>query len=130
MAKYHNKKCKLDGVVFDSIKEARRYQELKFLEKAGEIRNLQTQVKFVLIPSQRIDGKVVERECSYKADFVYEVPITIEKLYSTNTGKVEKMTVQGGFETVVEDTKGMRTTDYIIKRKLMLYVHGIRIKEV
>lgn len=110
MAKYHNKKCKLDGVVFDSIKEARRYQELKFLEKAGEIRNLQTQVKFVLIPSQRIDGKVVERECSYKADFVYyEVPS-------------EKM--------VVEDTKGMRTTDYIIKRKLMLYVHGIRIKEV
>lgn len=78
------------------------------LEKAGAIQNLQRQVKYQLIPSQKIAGKVVERACGYVADFVYD---------------------QGG-ETVVEDTKGVKTPEYIIKRKLMLWVHGIRINEV
>lgn len=105
--KYRNKKAVVDGITFDSRKEARRYKELLLLERAGAITNLQMQVKYVLIPSQRIDGKVVERECAYKADFVY----------------------QENGETVVEDTKGFKTKDYIIKRKLMLYVHGIRIRE-
>lgn len=109
MSKYNSKKTAVNGQVFDSKKEARRYQELKLLEKAGEIQDLRTQVKFVLIPSQRDEtGKVVERECSYKADFVY-----------TEDG-----------ETVVEDVKGYRTEAYIIKRKLMLYRYGIRIREV
>lgn len=110
MAKYGNKKTTLNGMTFDSKKEARRYSELLLLERAGAIHNLQTQVKYVLIPSQRdpVTGKVIERECAYKADFVY-----------TENG-----------ETVVEDTKGFRTKDYIIKRKLMLKVHGIRIREV
>lgn len=107
MSKYNNKKIQLDGMTFDSKKEASRYQELKLLEKAGVIKNLQRQVKFTLIPSQKIDGKVAERECSYKADFVYQ-----------KNGK-----------TVVEDTKGFRTADYIIKRKLMLQVHDIKIVE-
>jgi len=118
-SKYKNKKVEVDGIVFDSIREANRYQELLLLEKAGAITSLQRQVKFVLIPSQyeadyvvkngKIKkGKLLERECSYYADFVY-----------TEEHK-----------TVVEDTKGMRTTDYIIKRKLMLYVHGIRIREI
>lgn len=106
--KYKNIKVFLDGHTFDSKKEAKRYYELRLLEKAGEITDLQTQVKFVLIPSQRIDGKVVERECAYKADFVYK-----------ENGK-----------TVVEDTKGFKTKDYVIKRKMMLFVYGIRIKEV
>lgn len=106
--KYHAKKCEWDGEVFDSKKELQRYKELKLLEKAGEIQNLRRQVKYVLIPSQRIDGKVVEREVAYKADFVYEAD----------------------GETVVEDAKGVKTTDYIIKRKMMLLFYNIRIKEV
>ncbi len=111
MSKYNSKKTVVDGQTFDSKKEARRYQELLLLEKAGEIQNLSRQVKFVLIPSQRDEnGKVVERECSYKADFTYEE--------------------EGGIKTVVEDVKGYRTKEYIIKRKLMLYQYGIRIREV
>ena len=106
--KYHAKKCEWDGEVFDSKKELQRYKELKLLEKAGEIQNLRRQVKYVLIPSQRIDGKVVEREVAYNADFVYEAD----------------------GETVVEDVKGVKTKDYIIKRKMMLLFHNIRIKEV
>lgn len=109
MSKYNSKQTVVDGQKFDSKKEARRYQELLLLEKAGEIKNLSRQVKFVLIPSQRDEnGKVVERECSYKADFTYEE----------------------GIKTVVEDVKGYRTKEYIIKRKLMLYQYGIRIREV
>ncbi len=118
-AKYHNRKITRDGVTFDSRKEYRRYEELLLLQQAGEISNLRRQVKFVLIPTQREPnqigprggvrkGKLLEHECSYIADFVY-----------TENGK-----------TVVEDTKGMKTKDYIIKRKLMLYVHNIRIREV
>lgn len=109
MSKYNSKKTVVDGQKFDSKKEARRYQELLLLEKAGEIENLCRQVKFVLIPSQRDEnGKVVERECSYKADFTYEE----------------------GIKTVVEDVKGYKTKEYIIKRKLMLWQYGIRIREV
>lgn len=110
MSKYNSKKTVVDGQTFDSKKEANRYQELLLLEKAGVIKNLSRQVKFVLIPSQRDEatGKVIERECSYKADFVYE-----------EDGK-----------TVVEDVKGFRTKEYVIKRKLMLWRYGIRIREV
>ena len=107
MNKYHNKKVCYNGIAFDSKKEARRYSELLLLERAGVITNLQRQVPFVLIPSQRINGKVVERECKYIADFVY-----------TENGK-----------KVVEDTKGMKTEAYKIKKKMLLYFHGIKIKE-
>ena len=118
-SKYHNRKITRDGVTFDSRKEFRRYEELQLLQQAGEIANLRRQVKFVLIPTQREpskigtrggvkQGKLLERECAYIADFVY-----------TENGKI-----------VVEDTKGLRTKDYIIKRKLMLYVHNIRVREV
>ena len=107
MSKYHSRKVTWDGIEFDSLKEARRYRELWLLKKAGEITNLQRQVRFVLIPSQRIDGKVVERSVSYIADFVYE-----------DHGEI-----------VVEDVKGLRTREYILKRKLMLWLKGIRIKE-
>ena len=141
MNKYRNKKIEVDGIVFDSKKEANRYRELKLLEDAGEIINLQRQVKFLLIPSQRepdkrgarggiVKGNLLERECSYIADFVYAVPIYYEKQYTTTEGKTGKMEVVDDFELVVEDTKGFRTADYKIKRKLMLYVHGIKIKEL
>ena len=123
--KYHNIKTKtFDGIEFDSRKEARRWNELKLLERAKEISNLQRQVKYVLIPAQyetieryskkgdRLkDGtKLIERECAYVADFVYT---------DNRTG-----------QTVVEDTKGVKTKDYILKRKMMLYFHHIRIKEI
>lgn len=108
MQKYRNKKITIDGVVWDSRREFTRWVELILLLKSGRISDLKRQVKYELIPSQRIDGKVVERACSYVADFVY-----------TENGK-----------TVVEDTKGFKTPEYIIKRKLMLYIHGIRIVEV
>lgn len=118
--KYKNKKITVNGQIFDSKKEARRFQHLRLLERSGAIKNLQTQVKFILIPTQREQdtigvrggrkkGKLLEREVAYIADFVY--------------------TTSDGIQ-VVEDTKGIRTADYIIKRKLMLYIHGIRIKEV
>lgn len=110
-AKYGNRKVVREGITFDSLKEYRRFCELRLLEKAGQITNLQRQVKFELIPTQRdASGKLLEKACSYVADFVYYDPAL--------------------FADVVEDTKGFRTTEYIIKRKLMLYRHGIKIKEV
>ena len=107
-SKYGNRKVTVCGIAFDSLKEANRYRELVLLERAGRIQDLQRQVKFELIPSQRFGGKVVERACNYVADFAY-----------TENG-----------QQVVEDTKGFKTKDYIIKRKLMLYRFGIRIKEI
>ena len=128
--KYGNKKTCVGGKEFDSLKEARRYQELLLLERAGRIYDLCTQVKYVLIPTQRAasfevyksgpnkgrrkTGKVIEHECSYVADFVY---------------------TQDG-ETVVEDVKGYRDPSsaayakFVIKRKLMLERYGIQVKEV
>ena len=113
LSKYGARKAYLDGIMFDSIKEAQRYKELRLLELAGDIKELQCQVKYVLIPAQRIGGKVAERECAYIADFVY---------YETDR--------EGGWVKVVEDVKGYHTKEYIIKRKLMLERYGIRIKEV
>lgn len=116
-SKYGNTFVNVDGKIFDSRKEANRYIELMILQRAGEIVNLRTQVEFILIPDQREqteDGKgigpIIERKCAYIADFVYE---------DAATGK-----------TVVEDTKGFRTKEYIIKRKLMLYNFKIRIREL
>lgn len=110
--KYNSRKTIVDGIKFDSKKEATRYKELKTLEKSGVISNLQRQVKYVLIPAQREDKKLIERECSYYADFVYR---------------------QNG-QTVVEDVKGYRKGGayavFAIKRKLMLEKYGIRVKEV
>lgn len=121
-SKYHAQKTFFNGIWFDSAREADRYAELLLLQRAGKISDLRRQVKYVLIPAQyeyyerygkngkRLkDGKrCVEKECAYIADFVYE-----------ENGK-----------TVVEDVKGMRTKEYLIKRKLMLWVHGVRVREV
>lgn len=111
MSKYKSKKCIIDGITFDSKKEGKRYAELRKLEERGEIADLQMQVKFELIPSQRIAGRVVERPCVYKADFAY---------YHDG-------------EYIVEDVKSNKRIirpEYIIKRKLMLYLKGIRVREV
>lgn len=115
-----------DGTVFDSRKELQRYQELKVLERSGAIYGLRRQATYYLIPTQRekstraytkgrkkgqpIEGKVIEKPVTYIADFSY---------MDAATG-----------ENIVEDVKGVRTKDYIIKRKLMLYIHGIKIKEI
>lgn len=112
--KYHNRPTVrvIDGeeVTFDSAREARRWGDLCLLQRAGEIRDLKRQVKFRLIPVQRgMDGKVIEHACDYVADFTY---------YDRD----------GRF--VVEDAKGEHTKDYVIKRKLMLRVFGIRVVEV
>lgn len=124
-SKYHSNKITRDGETFDSIKEYRRWCELKLLEKAGKIICLDRQVKFILVPAQyetfprysektgkRLkDGmRCVEKEVAYYADFVY-------------------MDAETGRQTV-EDTKGFKTTEYVIKRKLMLYLHNIKIQEV
>jgi hypothetical protein len=106
-SKYHNKVVHINGMKFDSRKEARRYAELLWLEKAGEIRDLQRQVKFELIPKQ---GS--ERACYYKADFVYY-----------------ELDKEGRWQFIVEDSKGARTDVYKIKRKLMMWRHNIKIRE-
>lgn len=105
MSKYKNRKTVIDGIAFDSKKEAARYGELQFLAKAGAIQDLRLQVPFELIPKQ-----IRERAVKYIADFVY-----------TENGQM-----------VVEDTKSEITRanpTYILKRKLLLWVHGLRIKE-
>lgn len=138
--KYHNVKTR----GYDSAREARRAGELRLLERAGEIRDLREQVRFELIPAIYTDdaGRLVpssemapaggmvqtadahklssrevrsrglwcmERRCEYVADFVYR----------DRQGRL-----------VVEDVKGVRTKEYIIKKKLMLWVYGIEVKEV
>lgn len=103
MTKYNNRKVCIDGINFDSVREAQRYKQLALLQKGGVIQDLQLQVRYHLIPKQ--DG---ERAVDYIADFVY---------------------IENGVK-VVEDSKGVRTRDYVIKRKLLLQIHGIKIKEV
>lgn len=126
-SKYHNRKTRVsNGQLADSRKEARRYEELLLLQRAGKISDLRTQVPYELIPAQyetyerygksgnRLkDGiKLVERAVNYVADFVY-----------LEDGKL-----------VVEDVKGYRDgaaySIFVIKRKLMLHIHGIRIREI
>ena len=128
MTKYKNKKVEFEGMVFDSKKELCRYKELKELERQGLISDLKLQVPYELIPAQyetferygkrgqRLkDGKrLLERPLTYIADFVY-----------TQDGK-----------TVVEDVKGYRNAasagyaKFVCKRKLMLYINGVKINEV
>ena len=98
--KYRNEKAMVDGIVFASKREARRYQELRLEEKAGEIADLRLQVRYLLT----INGVQI---CHYVADFVY----------------------QRDGQTVVEDAKGFRNRVYLLKRSLMLALHGINIVE-
>ena len=106
---------KTDG--YDSKKEAKRAAELRLMEQAGEISDLHEQVRYELLPPFRDEkGKVIERDVSYVADFVYTV---------TATG-----------ERVVEDVKGYRNPSsapyrvFVLKRKMMLHRYGIRVREV
>lgn len=94
----------------DSRREARRGAELRLLLKAGEITDLVEQPKWELIPAQYINGKCVERAVTYSADYSYRI--------------------KDQFEPIVEDCKGYPNDRWPIKRKLMLWVHGIRVREV
>lgn len=98
MSKYHSTKCKCgSGHIHDSKREAIRCNELHLMQRAGEISELKTQVKFTLLPARQYSDQPYERAVTYIADFVY---------------------IEGG-TTVIEDTKGMKTKDYIIKRKML-----------
>ena len=121
--KYNATKCVVNGITFASKREANRYLELRLLERAKEISNLQMQVDFELIPNQYTTEKrygkngkplkdkqvLLERKVVYRADFVY--------------------TDKDGSQ-VVEDTKGFRTTEYVLKRKMFLYKYGFPITEI
>lgn len=102
MPKYHNSKTVIDGIRFDSKKEAKRYLELKILEKAGVIKDLRRQVPYVIINKSRY-GRAIK----YVADFVY----------------------YEGDKLVVEDVKGVRTPVYKLKKRLMAERFGIEVKE-
>jgi hypothetical protein len=105
-SKYRN--VKTDG--YASRKEAKRASALRLMQEAGQIADLREQVPYVLIPrALGPDGKVAERACSYVADFVYRE--------------------FGAHQDTVEDCKGVRTADYVIKRKLMRFVHGVVVRE-
>ena len=123
-SKYKSKKVEYEGIKFDSKKEKQRFIQLNLMQRAGEITDLQRQVKFVLIPAQREPdtvgkrggvkkGKIIEYECSYIADFTY---------YDKDDN----------FH--VEDVKGYKEGAaynlFKIKRKLMLKEHGIRVEEI
>lgn len=98
MSKYRNKKTVVDNIKFDSVLEANRYQELKLLQRAKQISNLRLQVPFLLQEGFKKNGKT-HRKIEYIADFVYE---------------------ENG-QTIVEDTKGMKTETFKIKQKLFEY---------
>ena len=119
-SKYKSRKVINEDGVFDSRKEYKRWRELKLLEQAGKIEDLERQVRIELIPAIRepdkvgkrggvIKGKVIERKVSYTADFRYYDPEIADYVY--------------------EDVKGVRTKDYILKRKILMWRYGIRIKE-
>lgn len=108
--KYGNKKVIVDGHTFHSKREARRYGELKLLERAGKIKDLELQPQFELIPTIRTERETLYK-VSYYADFRY---------IDTQTGGV-----------VVEDVKGYKTKTYILKKKMLLHKYqGIDFREV
>lgn len=122
MNKYLNKKTEIDGIIFDSKKEAKYYLYLKQLQREGKITDLRLQVPYELIPAvyreetvhlktkDKIVTKCIQRAVSYYADFVYNDSVT-------------------GEESVI-DVKGLRTKEYKLKKKMMLAFNGITIKEV
>lgn len=105
-SKFHAKRTVVDGIEFDSAKEAKRYTKLRAMEEDCEIQGLRLQVPFELLPSFECDG-VKYRGMKYVADFVY---------------------VRDG-KQVVEDVKGVKTPEYKIKKKLMAYINHINIEE-
>lgn len=107
--KYANEPTTLDGIRFDSKAEARRWGDLRLLERAGQVADVRRQVRYVLVPKTARPSGGFERETAYIADFVY---------VDAKSGR-----------TVIEDVKGAVTPEYRLKRKLMLWVHGLEVLE-
>lgn len=111
MSKYNSRKAVVNGITFDSKKEAARYRELMLMLAAGKIRELKLQPEFTLQEAFKTkDGEPV-RAVKYRADFSY------------------MMDTESGVVSVVEDVKGYKTKDYEIKRKLMLG-RGVKVVEI
>lgn len=100
-SKYHNRKTTIDGIKFDSAREAKRYSELKLLERGKKIKKLVLQPEFILQCGFKDGMGDKHRPITYRADFQY-------------------IDTENGF-TVVEDVKGMKTEVYKIKKKMFLY---------
>ena len=108
MNKYGARKTTVDGITFDSAREASRWCQLRLMERAGELWSLSRQVPFRLVPAEKgPDGRKL-RELRYIADFVYK-------------------DVRGWH---VEDSKGFRTKEYQLKKRLMWHYYGIKVEEV
>lgn len=105
-SKYHAKKTCVDGITFDSRREADRYLVLKNMEEDGAIEDLRRQVRYELVPAFDVNGKHY-RPVYYVADFTYR---------------------ENGHE-VIEDVKGMKTDVYRLKAKLVAYRYGANIRE-
>ena len=104
MSKYGNHKAEIDGYVFDSLAEARRYQELVLVERAGDIADLEVHPKYKIVVNQKLI-------CTYSADFRYRM-------------------LSGDGRHITEDVKGVKTAVYQLKKRLMLACYGIEIVEV
>lgn len=115
MSKYGNKRTEIDGISFASQREANRYGELKLLQRAGEIRELETQVRFPFVINE-------QHVCSYVADFTYS-----EKVPWQERGYEDRS--PQAWRPVVEDCKGFRTDVYGLKKKLLKAIFGIDIRE-
>lgn len=114
-------------MTFDSVKEYRKFRELSLLEKAGEITDLKRQVEFELLPAQYEEiptGEVYKRGEQKGQPKMKRVCLELSVKY------IADFTYTENGKQVVVDTKGFRTKDYILKRKMMLHFHGIKIKEV
>lgn len=107
--KFKNKKTKVDGIVFDSQKEAKRYLELKMLLNLGKISGLKMQPIYILQEKFKLNGKNI-RAIKYVADFEY---------LDNSSGKI-----------VIEDVKGIKTDVYKLKKKLFQKKYGKDIKEI
>lgn len=117
-SKYGNRKVVRDGIKFDSEREAARFTELKVLRAMGRIRDLRLQVNFTLVEGYKtIEGKRI-KPMVYRADFVYE-----RATEPDCNGTVHWL-------REIEDVKGMKTKDYLLKKKLMQDKYGITIREV
>lgn len=117
-SKYGNRKVARDGIKFDSEREAERFGELKVLRAMGKIRNLRLQANFTLVEGYTtINGERI-KPMVYRADFTYE--------------RATEPDCNGAVYWLleVEDAKGMKTKDYLLKKKLMQDKFGITIREV
>lgn len=132
MSKYKSKKVTVDGMTFDSKKEYNRWCELCLLQRAGRISDLDRQVKFELIPAQyrTVETGEVYKNPVYKKGILPGAPKTKKVCLEQACVYVADFVYREDGRQVVEDTKGVRTADYVIKRKLMLWLHGIKIREV